>query len=119
MDLDAEFEVGHRFKFQCFWPKAAGFLDTVEQAWQSIPSVGNPFIVLDNKLWATAKALQSWSDRWIGNIKLQIAMAMELIYRLDNASDHRVLSTVEFQLTKTLKRKLLGLCSLERGIARQ
>lgn len=29
-----------------------------------------------------AKRLQCWSDKWIGNIKWQIAMALELILRL-------------------------------------
>lgn len=46
-------------------------------------------------------------------------MAMDLIYRLDHASDHRPLTRPEFELRKVLKRKLLGLCSLERSIARQ
>ncbi|XP_073363287.1 uncharacterized protein [Aegilops tauschii subsp. strangulata] len=109
----------HPFRFEAFWPRAEGFMDTVSMAWNSVPSVGNPFVVLDNKLRATAKKLQGWSDRWIGNVKLQIAMAMELIYRLDSASDHRLLTVAAFLLRKTLKRKLLGLCSLERGIARQ
>ena len=81
--------------------------------------MGNPFIVLDNKLWATAKALQSWSDRWIGNTRLQIALAMEIISRLDVAAESRVLSNQEHGLRKLLKRKLLGLWSLERMIARQ
>ncbi|XP_073355452.1 uncharacterized protein [Aegilops tauschii subsp. strangulata] len=95
VDLDAEFEVGRRFKFECLWPKAVGFLDTVEQAWQSIASEGNPLVVLDSKLRVTAKALQSWSDRWIGNTRLQIALAMEIISRLEVASEARVLSDQE------------------------
>ena len=81
--------------------------------------MGNPFIVLDNKLQVTAKALQSWSNRWIGNTRLQIALAMEIISRLDVAAEFRVLSNQEHGLCKLLKRKLLGLCSLERMIAKQ
>lgn len=71
--------------------------------------MGNPFIILDNKLHATARALQSWSDRWIGNIRLQLAIAMELIYHLDRAADSRELTNQEHDLRKLLKRKLLGL----------
>lgn len=33
LDLDAEFHVGRRFKFESFWPKADGFQDTVSAAW--------------------------------------------------------------------------------------
>ena len=84
-----------------------------------MPADDNPFCVLDRKLRATTKALQSWSDRRIGNIKLQIAMAMELIARLDAAGDKRSLTVIEHDLRKLLKKKLLGLCSLERTIARQ
>lgn len=116
---DAEFHTGRRFKFECFWPKAEGFQQVVASAWNSIPSEGNPFAVLDNKLRATAKALQSWSDRWIGNVCLQIGIAMEIIGRLDVASEGRQLSDQEHGLRKVLKRKLLGLSSLDRTIARQ
>ena len=98
--------MGKRFKFESFWPKAEGFLDVVQEAWNAVPPEGNPFLALDSKLHATDKALQRWSDKWIGNVKLQISMAMELIYRLDSTSDHRPLSTAEFLLRKTLKRKL-------------
>lgn len=94
-------------------------MDTVQEAWTSIPSTGNPFVVLDNKLHATAKALQSWNDRWIGNIRLQLSIAMEVIARLDVVAESRSLSDQEHGLRKLLKKKLLGLCSLERTIARQ
>ncbi|XP_073359839.1 uncharacterized protein [Aegilops tauschii subsp. strangulata] len=119
MDLHADFHMGRRFRFESFWPKAEGFMDTVALAWNSVPSFGNPFVVLDAKLRATAKRLQTWSDRWIGNVKLQITIALEVILRLDVASDSRQLSRGEQDLRRILKRKLLGLCSLERTIARQ
>ncbi|XP_073351682.1 uncharacterized protein [Aegilops tauschii subsp. strangulata] len=109
--------MGKRFRFEAFWPKADGFRTVVEAAWASVPSVGNPFMVLDNKLKATAKSLQRWSDKWIGHVKMQIALALELILRLDVAMETRQLSAQEFGLRKILKRKLLGLCSLKRSIA--
>lgn len=91
----------------------------VAEAWSSVSSDGNPFVVLDTKLRAMAKKLQSWSDRWIGNVKIQIAIALEIIKQLDIAMEGRALSPAELGLRKVLKRKLLGLCSLERSIARQ
>lgn len=119
LDLKADYAYGRRFHFEQFWPKAEGFFEIVEVAWNSVVAEGNAYIVLDKKLRATAKALQRWSDRWIGNVRLQIAIALEVIARLDTAMDNRALSDAEFELRKILKRKLLGLCSLQRSIARQ
>ena len=44
---------------------------------------------------------------------------MEVILRLDVAMESRDLSAMERKLRRTLKQKLLGLCALERSIARQ
>lgn len=112
LDLNADWKVGRRFRFEAFWPRAAGFMETVTATWHSVPSTGNPYVVLDKKLRAMAKSLQRWSDKWIGNISLQIGIAMEIIYRLDAASDTRQLTAAEMGLRNLLKRKLLGLCSL-------
>jgi hypothetical protein len=46
-------------------------------------------------------------------------MAHEVIYRLDLAQESRALSPLELQLRCGLKKRLLGLASLERTIARQ
>lgn len=61
----------------------------------------------------------AWSDKWIGNVELHIAIAMEVILWLDVALESRSLSYEERELRRILKCKLLGLCSLERTIARQ
>ncbi|XP_073367719.1 uncharacterized protein [Aegilops tauschii subsp. strangulata] len=119
VDLNADVAYGKRFRFEAFWPKAEGFFEMVESSWTSVDSAGNAFIALDNKLRATAKALQRWSGKWIGNIRLQIAIALEVISRLDMAMDSRLLTENEHGLRKMLKKKLLGLCSLQRSIARQ
>lgn len=119
LDLEANLHFGKRFRFESFWPKAPGFMDTVLVAWESIPSLGNPFFTLQAKLRATTKALMKWSSRWIGSIKTQILVAFEIIFRLDVAMEARALSVEEIVLRRNLKRKLLGLCWLERTIARQ
>lgn len=117
MDVDLQF--GRRFRFECFWPKADGFMDVVDTTWLAVPSEGNPFVALHNKLKATTKVLVKWSARWIGNTKFQILVAIEVIYRLDIAIESRDLSIEEIALEKTLKRNLLGLSSLEGTIARR
>ncbi|XP_020191796.1 uncharacterized protein [Aegilops tauschii subsp. strangulata] len=119
LDMNVEIKMHKRFRFEAFWTKAAGFMETVQTAWDSTPPTSNDYLMLHCKLRATTKALQKWSDRWIGNVKLQITIALEVITRLDIAMEARVLSDEERELRKCLKHKLLGLCSLERSIARQ
>jgi hypothetical protein len=118
LNLALQFNSGKRFRFESFWPKAVGFQETVEGAWASTLPIENTFKHLAVKLSATAKALASWSDRFIGNNKLQILIANELILRLDAAMEVRPLSVEERGLRRLLKRKLLELASLERTIAR-
>ncbi|KAM0833253.1 hypothetical protein ACQ4PT_064373 [Festuca glaucescens] len=112
-------KLGRRFHFEAFWPKAEGFMDTVQEAWNSIPRIENPFKRLQAKLRATARKLTSWSDLFIGSVKMQILVAIEIILWLDVAMETRTLSVGERGLRRILKHKLLGLASLERTIARQ
>ena len=90
--------MGKRFKFEAFWTRAEGFMQKVEELWNSVPREESPYVTLDLKLRATAKGLKKWSDRWIGNVKLQIGIAMEVIARLDAAMDTRTLSPQERDL---------------------
>jgi hypothetical protein len=119
LSLSPDLHRGRRFQFQSFWPKVDGFLEVVQGAWMSQPEEPNPFKRLDLKLRATAKCLSSWSSKFIGNIKMQILLATEVILRLDIAMDSRLLSPEEHTLRFLLKKKLLGLASLERTLARQ
>jgi hypothetical protein len=95
LNLVAPLPTGRRFRFEAFWPKAEGFADTVSDAWSSTPAEANPFKRLAAKLAATAKALTSWNDRFIGSVKRQILVANELILRLDGAMESRPLSQGE------------------------
>ena len=94
-------------------------MDVVKLAWSTTPAATNDYLTPHNKLRATAVSLQRWSDRWIGNVKLQILVALEVIKQLDVAMETRTLSDAERALRKCLKKKLLGLSSLERTIVRQ
>lgn len=61
---------------------------------------GNPFAVLDAKLRAMAKRLQHWSDKWIGNIKLQIGISLQVIQWLDIEDESGDLSSIEEALRR-------------------
>ena len=54
----------------------------------------------------------------MGNIRLQLEMAKEILHRLEIARDVREFSPGEEWLRKKLKQHSLGLASLERTVAR-
>lgn len=54
----------------------------------------------DIKLRATGKALKSWSSKHVGNVQLQLAIAKEIVFRLDCAEEHRCLAPHEVALHK-------------------
>lgn len=110
-----------RFRFENFWPKCGGYLETIAQAWNSPPpwSQADAFRTLDFKLRATAKALTSWSAKQIGLVRLQLAIAKEIVLRFDCAQDSRVLAPHELALRRKAKLCSLGLASLQRSIYRQ
>jgi hypothetical protein len=89
----------------------------VAAVWFAEEQHADPFIDLQQRLKSTAHVLSRWSQRRIGNIKEQISMANEVSLQLDMASDHRSLNDDEFWLRGQLKKRILGLASLERTIA--
>jgi hypothetical protein len=86
---------------KAFWVKLEGFQDVVANAWSSIPAGQCPLVSLSKKLQATTKALQRWSDNKVGDLKLQLEMARELLHRLEMAHDSRTLSPSEDWLLRT------------------
>jgi hypothetical protein len=102
-----------------FWTKLEGFEEAVKAGWTFDDAISDPFLRLNELLRNTAKHLQSWGQKKVGNIKLQIAIANLLIFRFDQAQDRRRLSLEEIWLRKMIKQMVLGLSSLERTIARQ
>ena len=74
---------------------------------------------IDIKLRRTAQALKSWSAKHIGSVRLQLAIAKEIVYRFDLAQEHRLLSAAERELRRKAKLCSLGLASLQRTILRQ
>lgn len=107
-----------RLHFETFWPQLEGFQDVVQQASTSNGTTGNPIERLDAKLRGTARALQSWSHRKVGNVSTQLEQARELLHRLEIAQDRRELNPEEAWLRRRLKQHALALASLHRTIVR-
>jgi hypothetical protein len=68
---------------------------------------------------ALQKALKSWSSKLFGKARLELAMANEVIQRLDVAHGNRQLSAQEHQLRSELKARVLGLAAIERSWRRR
>lgn len=111
--------MGRRFHFESFWPKVPGFFQVVQEAWTEGLQIANPFRRVTAKPRSVAGKLGRWSDQFIGDTKLQILVATELILRLDVAMEEWPLSPDEHVLRRLIKKKLLGLSALERLIVRQ
>lgn len=108
-----------RFRFENIWPSFEGYLGAVQEAWNEPCPVADAFRTLDIKLRRTAAALKRWSGRRIGSIRLQLAIAKEIVLRLDMAQETHSLSDAQRTLRNRMKAKCLGLASLQRTIARQ
>lgn len=108
-----------RFKFEAFWLHLEGFEEVVRSAWDVAPAGSNALSSLHFKLRATATALKSWGEHRISELRLQLAMAHEIILRLDGAMDLRLLSHEERSLRAALKGRCLALAALERIWLRQ
>jgi hypothetical protein len=65
-----------RFCFEAFWSKLEGFHDVVQEVFESVTAVNCPFMTLDLKLKATARKLQSWSEKHVGHVKSQGLFAL-------------------------------------------
>ncbi|KAJ1283661.1 hypothetical protein BS78_03G145500 [Paspalum vaginatum] len=119
LGLKVNVQKKRRFHFECFWPKLPGFVEAVSQNWSAPVSSRCPVECIFLKLQRLSKGLQSWSQRKVGNIRLQLEMAKEILHRLEIARDTRGLSPGEEWLRRKLKHHSLGLASLERTIAKQ
>jgi hypothetical protein len=75
--------------FLSFWPQCARFLEVIERAWHCPLWNISPFKHLDWLFRNMTRFLKSWSDRFVGNIRLQLAIAKEAHLRLEAAGDRR------------------------------
>ena len=107
-----------RFHFEAFWPQLDGFQEVVADSWNSVEARYCPLETLSMKFKALTKALQSWSQKKIGHIKTQLALAKEITHQLEIAQDSRPLSDSEKWLLFSLKKHSLALSSLQRTMAR-
>jgi hypothetical protein len=117
--LNAAFRPKQRFRFETCWLKLEGFDEAVKEAWVCDPAIVDPFRRLDTLFRNAAEYLQTWGQKRVGKIKLNIAIANTLILRLDVVQERRTLTHMELWLRRMLKQSVLGLASLERTIARQ
>jgi len=76
------------------------------------------FLTLNKKFKAVTKGLQSWSDKAVGQVSFQLALAREILPQFEIAQDNRQLSPGEVWLKNNLKKHSLALASLKCTMAR-
>ena len=107
------------FRFESFWPRLQGFNQVVQHAWQRPLVLQNPFLRLHTKLQRTGKKLKEWARSKIGNTKLLMCAARQLIGILDVVQEFRQLSAEEIQLRRDLKLRFLGMAAVEKQRCKQ
>jgi len=104
-----------RFHFESFWPQLDGFQDVVAQAWGSVEIRFCPLETLSLKFKSLTRALQSWSQKCIGQIRSQFALAKEIIHQLEIAQDSSLTGNYGCCI---LKKHSLAPSSLQKTITR-
>ena len=105
-----------RFHFESFWTKLEGFHEAVEQSWSAPVTTSCPLDHISIKLKGLARALQSWSQKKVGNISAQLGTAREILHPLEIARDSWLLTREEDWLQCESKRHCLVLASLEHTV---
>jgi hypothetical protein len=96
-----------------------GYNEVVAGAWNKAVNVTNPFLRLHIKLKRTSVALRKWAKGLIGQNKVLMCAAGQLIAILDVVQEYRALSDQEIRLRRDLKLKFLGMAAVEKLRAKQ
>lgn len=107
------------FRFEAYWLRIPGFLDVVQESWNKPILATNCLATFSLKLRRLARDLKRWNRSQVGDITLQLAVAMEVVFQLDVAQESRVLTNDERQLYSNLKARILGLSVLNKLKIRQ
>lgn len=107
------------FRFESFWLKIPGFLEAVQDSWQRPILATNCLAIFRIKLRRLTRDLKGWSRSQVGDIKLQLAVASEVVFQLDVAQETRTLSDDERLLVSNLKNRILALSVLNKIQIRQ
>jgi hypothetical protein len=98
-----------------FWPKFPGFLEVVAASWNLPVQSSCPLERVSLKLKRLARELQSWGHKEVGNVRVQLGLAREVLHKLEMAQDIRILSSGKLWLLKMLNNDALALLLL-RGL---
>lgn len=101
-------------RFESFWPRIQGYMEVVMETWGRDIQVQNPFLRLHIKMERLGKALRKWSRSKIGNNRLLLCAAKQLVAILDVVQESRQLTELELALKRDLKAKILGMTAVEK-----
>ena len=109
---EATFPKARCFRFEAFWTRMEGFQEVVTAAWVKPVHSLSAVRRLHIKLARVAKALKAWHKKRFGDLRMQSAIAKEVIARLDCAQEQRPLSTAERKMRVNLRARIQGIATI-------
>lgn len=82
LTTDSESLVKKCFHFETIWTRFPWFLQAVQEGWVCPLQNADIFRTLDYKFRNTAEVLKQWSQKFVGNINIQLAVAKEIVLGL-------------------------------------
>ena len=70
-----------RFRFESFWFGMPGITDVVKTAWGRLVGSADKITVLHTKQVRMAKAIRRWAGDIIGDMRMQSAIATDIVHR--------------------------------------
>jgi hypothetical protein len=102
------------FRFETFWPKLPGYLDVVQHVWEPPVRTLDNIKVIHINLCHLAKNLKTWTRKHFCELRLKYEVATEIVRLLDEAQEHRQLSTPELALHRKGKGMILAFSALRK-----
>lgn len=102
------------FRFETFWPKLPGYLDVVQHVWEPPVRTLDNIKVIHINLCHLAKTLKTLTRKHFCELRLKSEVATEIVRLLDEAQEHKQLSTPELALHRKGKGMILAFSALRK-----
>lgn len=116
---DVAFDFYRDFRFETYWAHMPGFMDTVQEEWNTQVHTQDAILRVHVKLRRTAKALRNWRRKSFAGWKLSWAILNITLANLERAQENRILTSDELEFKRYLKAKALGISVVQKARARQ
>lgn len=107
------------FKFENMWLQVEGFVDKIEEWWHSYSIRRSPDFILVQKQRKLKKDITDWNRTTFGQLEAQKTKLLEDLALLEQATENRLVSQAEKELSMHLKLELKKMAKAEEVSWRQ